>query len=991
MRAKRFERFSGAAARRPILTIGIVVALALTGGLLALGLKPSAGIDTFVSPSSSSYRATADDERHFGDQAVIILIHESLPNLVQTKDLGTLTQLEACLAGQYAVPSTKLHAFASAPAGSHAPYGGWGSPCGKLMKARATQVVYGPGTFLNRAVAAVNGQIGTMMSSVNTATQAAEARAYQLAIGKRMSRKQALAEANSAGRLEYQQQLQPLEQMAVSSGISGLPSIDDAQFVSQIVFDQTRGVNQPKARFSYLFPNKNSALIQVRLRSSLSGQQQAQAISWIRQAIRMPMFRSRYGGTYTVTGVPVVINDLASQITGSIAGLLIAAVLVMAATLLIVFRGWLRPRRHPASPDRAGHESPGWLRLLPLAIALAATGITFGLLAALGAGLTMASIAVLPILIGLAVDYGIQFQARAQEARLDDATGRPAAAPLSAAQAVGQAAARAAPAIGTAALATGTGFLVLLLSPVPMVRGFGLLLVVGIAVAFVCALTAGSAAMVLAERDGGVVSASLRGAGELAGPPVRAVSAVAGPAVRGAAAIMGTVARRAEELITASLAGAADLLRPARRRLFRRRRPVFLLGDPVREDRGRRPQPAGEGLAARVATAAVGRPGRVLAAAAALAVIGWVADTQIAVQSDVTKLVPSSMPALRNLKTLEKVTGVSGEIDVTVRAPDVATPQVVAWMVRYENALLTHYGYLEETGCAKATLCPALSLPDLFSTRGQAPTAASLTQSQINGLLGAVPAYFKEAVITSDQRDATLAFGIRLMPLSRQEQVLAYMRSRLHPPPGVTAALAGLPVLAADANASLSSTGHRFLTLIVGLLAVGLVLLIVLRRPERAVVPLIPIVLATGWSSLVLFVIGIPLNPMSATLGALVIAISTEFSVLLSERYRQERTAGHDLAGALARTYRSTGAAVMASGVTAIAGFGVLVFSGIAMLRDFGFVTLVDLTVSLAGVLLVLPAVLALSERGDVLERLTAAAGAPGRFLARRRRRPRVA
>ena len=75
----------------------------------------------------------------------------------------------------------------------------------------------------------------------------------------------------------------------------------------------------------------------------------------------------------------------------------------------------------------------------------------------------------------------------------------------------------------------------------------------------------------------------------------------------------------------------------------------------------------------------------------------------------------------------------------------------------------------------------------------------------------------------------------------------------------------------------------------------GLVLLVVLRRPERAIVPLIPIVLATGWSSLILFVIGIPLNPMSATLGALVIAISTEFSVLLSERYRQERAAGHDL------------------------------------------------------------------------------------------------
>ena len=37
------------------------------------------------------------------------------------------------------------------------------------------------------------------------------------------------------------------------------------------------------------------------------------------------------------------------------------------------------------------------------------------------------------------------------------------------------------------------------------------------------------------------------------------------------------------------------------------------------------------------------------------------------------------------------------------------------------------------------------------------------------------------------------------------------------------------------------------------------------------------------------------------------------------------------------------------------------------MLRDFGLVTLVDLTVSLGGVMLVLPSVLALSERPDAL------------------------
>jgi predicted RND superfamily exporter protein len=141
---------------------------------------------------------------------------------------------------------------------------------------------------------------------------------------------------------------------------------------------------------------------------------------------------------------------------------------------------------------------------------------------------------------------------------------------------------------------------------------------------------------------------------------------------------------------------------------------------------------------------------------------------------------------------------------------------------------------------------------------------------------------------------------------------------------------------------------------------------------------------------LILFIIGIPLNPMSATLGALVIAISTEFSVLLSERFRQERNAGHDVGQALTRTYRSTGVAVLASGITAIAGFGVLVLSDITMLRDFGFVTLIDLSVSLGGVLLVLPAVLVLSERGDLVQSVRELVRArPG--LPRLRRRARVA
>ena len=226
-----------------------------------------------------------------------------------------------------------------------------------------------------------------------------------------------------------------------------------------------------------------------------------------------------------------------------------------------------------------------------------------------------------------------------------------------------------------------------------------------------------------------------------------------------------------------------------------------------------------------------------------------------------------------------------------------------------------------------------------------------------------MPAYFSQAAITPDRRAAVLAFGLRLGSLEAQHEVIEEMRARLNPPDGVRATVAGLPVLAADANHALSDPLRRVLLALAGLAAVALALFAVYRSWARAWVPLVPIALATGWSALVLWLLAVPLNPMSAALSALVIAISTEFSVLLSARYREERENGHSPHDALERTYASTGAAVLASGVTAIAGFAVLIASDIAMLRDFGLVTVIDLAVSLLGVLVVLPAVLVLAER----------------------------
>src|SRR3954470_3621002 len=856
MTGEVFQRLVGWVARRPAAVVGAVVVLAVAAGLFAaLTLRPTAGTDTLVGRSSATFQATQRYHQRFGDDAVIVLVRGPLTKLVLTQDIGHVLGLEGCLSG-------------NAPRNVK-PLGGPNGPCATFARTKPVQVVYGPGTFINESVKQIGDEFAREQQSTAQQSKQAREAAYKLARSRGWSVARARNAADQAEKLVQLQFTRTVVQLGLRYGLTSLPRLNDPSFVSRLVFDPSKPTGTPKARFAYLFPTKNAALIQVRLKPALSESQRERAIALVRRAVAMPDWRLSNGGSYVVTGAPVVVNDLSKDITHSLVVLLVAALLLMAATLALVFR-----RR---------------LRLLPLGVALLATALTFGALAIAGAPLTMASIGVLPVLLGLAVDYAIQVQSRVGEEGLEGA------------------AARGVPTIATAAAATAAGFLVLALSPVPMVRDFGLLLVVGIVLALACALTAGVGVLALAEQRRG------------AAPRRRLhVPAAVVAAVRGAEDLLvdNAVTRRLRSF--GARAGRASL------------------------------------------AAALRDPRRVLLVAAALAVGGWALDTQAKVETDVQKLVPQNLAALRDLRSLQESTDVGGEIDVVVRGRDLSDPKVISWMSDYQGRLLRRYGYSAKRGCGAATLCPAFSLTDLLRTQGRTPT-----QEQVRALLDAVPSYFSQAVVTKDRTTATLAFGIRLMPLSRQSEVIDAMRSELRGlPPGVSAELAGLPVIAADANAKVASPVRRFATLLLGLLAVAIVLLVALRDPRRALIPLVPIALATGWSALLLFILRIDLNPMSVTLGALVIAISTEFSVLLAERYRQERIAGHGDAEALRRTYGSTGAAVLASGTTAIAGFAVLAVSDIRMLRDFGWVTVIDLTVSLLGVLVVLPAVLVVAERG---------------------------
>jgi hydrophobe/amphiphile efflux-3 (HAE3) family protein len=805
------------ATRHARAVLAITALLALAAALAATRIPTDAGTDTLVDTDTASYRATQEVRQVFGEDPVVILAQGDLRKLLLTSNLGSLLRLESCLAGK--VP----------PAAEPIP-----GPCAELARLDPVEFLAGPATFLNEAVIQIDSQLERLAARVSPDEL------QQLAI-----------------------------EVASRYGIRSLPSLGNPEFTSAVVFDRDGPSSTPKARLAYLFPNAHSAQIVMRLRSDLSEGERHQAIELIRAAVHdttpraacgpkgtpAPCFELR-GGRYVVSGVPVVVDGVARALKDALLVLLAVAVAVMALVLLLVFRSRFR--------------------LLPLALALAAAALTFGLFDLTGGSLTMASIAVLPILIGLAVDYAIQFQARYDEAVADGFRGAEAAI---------SAAARSGPAIGTACLATAAGFLALELSPTPMVRTFGLLLVVGVAIAFGLALTAGFAAL------------SLR---------------------RGA-----------------------------------------FYPDAVEKE------PRALSWAVRLA---VGRPRSVLAGGLALAVIGWGAGTQIETQSDIRELAPQSIQAVRDLNRLQDATGVSGELDVRVVAPDLSDPATLRWMAGFKHRVLQDNGFSgPHPSCLDAEVCPGPALSDFVVGKGP------LRRAQVRAALAELPAYALRQVAPVDPKTdlpghtALLSFGIRAQSLEDQQALIERVRGEIGepgtpggPPAGVEVQLAGLPVVAAAAASDLSAS--RYWLTLAGLFAVALVLLVAYRSVSRALVPLAPVVLAGGWSALVLWASGIPLNPMSAALGALTIAIATEFSVILSARFHEERDAGRGLAEALQSAYARTGAAVLASGLTATAGFAVLIASDISMLRDFGLVTVIDLAVALLGVMVALPAVLAIAR-----------------------------
>jgi hypothetical protein len=353
-----------------------------------------------------------------------------------------------------------------------------------------------------------------------------------------------------------------------------------------------------------------------------------------------------------------------------------------------------------------------------------------------------------------------------------------------------------------------------------------------------------------------------------------------------------------------------------------------------------------ERLVGGITARTVGRIAPIALVAAIVATGGLFINREIPTQTDPEKFVPSDSAVLKDLHVMRDVAGTTNELNLLVETSGgmkVTDQAFLDWMAAFENRQRAQHDELRTSNSVASFTS---------SVTGAPPTTADVQQ-----VLSTSPKPLVDMVIAADGTTANITFAISdRATLAEQRDITAAILRDAHPPPGVTVAPAGISVIGIAAMDALSA--NRDLMSFVALAAIFLTLLAVFRNPVKALAPLLPVVLALGASATLLYTAGIEYSPLTSISGPLIIAMGTEFNVLLMSRYFEERAAGLAPRQAMATASLRIGRAIMASGLTVMGGFAVLGLSQFPLLESFGKVTALNIGVSLLSTLVLLPPLL---------------------------------
>ena len=175
----------------------------------------------------------------------------------------------------------------------------------------------------------------------------------------------------------------------------------------------------------------------------------------------------------------------------------------------------------------------------------------------------------------------------------------------------------------------------------------------------------------------------------------------------------------------------------------------------------------------------------------------------------------------------------------------------------------------------------------------------------------------------------------------------------VQPPPGVTVTITGNSVAMTTVIGALTS--GRIAMTFTGLVLILGGLFLLYRDWLKAAIPVLTMTLVIGWSGGIMYLLGMDYTPMTATLGALILGVGSEYAVMMMERYFEERENGLIPIDAIRVATSKIGVAITASGFTTLAGFSALIASPFSMNRNFGIVTVIDVLLALIATFFVFP------------------------------------
>jgi predicted RND superfamily exporter protein len=136
-----------------------------------------------------------------------------------------------------------------------------------------------------------------------------------------------------------------------------------------------------------------------------------------------------------------------------------------------------------------------------------------------------------------------------------------------------------------------------------------------------------------------------------------------------------------------------------------------------------------------------------------------------------------------------------------------------------------------------------------------------------------------------------------------------------------------------------------------------------MRSVTLAVVTIIPIGLVVSWLYAFMYVAGYSLNFVTATIAAVSIGVGIDYSIHMTQRFREELGRGHGAEDALRAAASGTGVALAGSAASSIIGFAVMAFAPMPLFSAYGVITAGMIFMAAVAALFVLPSLLLLTHR----------------------------